>query len=61
MTGFRVSTTARYTGTTYTVPVGPLNNDANTTLLINNRLQDENGIDDGGVEYIVVQAGGSPG
>ena len=60
MTGFRVSTTARYTGTTYTVPVGPLNNDANTTLLINDRLQDENGIDDGGVEYIVVQSGGSP-
>jgi len=60
MTGIRISDTARYSGTTYTVPTGLLYNDSNTTLLLQDSVTDQNGYEDNGIEYIIEQSGGSP-
>lgn len=59
MTNIRISDMARYTSN-FTAPTGPFTNDANTKLLISSRLVDENGYEDGGVDYIITQSGGSP-
>lgn len=60
MTGIRVSSTARYSGTSYTVPTQIFTNDEYTNLLIQNILGDDFGYEDNGIEYIIEQQGGSP-
>lgn len=60
ISNYRISSAARYTDTTYTVPAISFSNDANTTLLLKDALADEAGYNDGGDEYIIEQRGGSP-
>jgi len=60
MTGIRISSTARYSGTSYTVPTTLFSNDEYTNLLIQNSLTDDSGYEDNGIEYIIEQQGGSP-
>lgn len=60
MSNFRVSATARYNGSSYTVPTQRFATDTHTLLLLRDRLQDENGDAPNGVEYFLSQEGGAP-